>query len=214
MNRRFFRYSYLLLALTATIGLLTCPARVAARAPQTSQTLRNLLTARSGEHNANLRYLAFAQRADDEGYREVATLFRAAARAEEIHLMNHAAVIRAMGESLTGILEFPVVKSTRKNLLTAANRGEAFERDVMYPGFIKQADAEGNGEAARTFDLARKAEAQHFSLFADALVNLNNRREVSHAYYVCTVCGYTVSERAVDRCISCAREAEKYEEVS
>jgi hypothetical protein len=67
LKKRFFKYSYLLLALTATNSLLTCPARLAARASQTSQTLSNLQTAYSGERNANLRYLAFAQKADDQG---------------------------------------------------------------------------------------------------------------------------------------------------
>jgi rubrerythrin len=205
--------SYLLLGSTATMGLLTPPTALAARGPQSSQTLRNLQTAYSRERNANSRYLACAQKADDERYREVAGSFRAAARAEEIHLMNHGAVIRGMGAAPAGTLEFPVVKSTRETLLIAT-KGEAYECETMYPVFIELAEAEGNREAARTFDLARKAEVQHFNLFSNVLTALANGWSISGKYYVCTVCGYTVDEPVTDRCVSCASQAEKYETVS
>jgi rubrerythrin len=60
-------------------------------------TLENLQAAYNGESNAHSRYLAFAKQASLEGYGEVASLFRAAARAEEIHASNHAAVLRMLG---------------------------------------------------------------------------------------------------------------------
>ena len=204
---------YLFPAVLFTLAALTSTAKVAAGAPQASQTLRNLQVAYSGESNAHSRYLAFAQKADDEGYPQVAGLFRAAARAEEIHQMNHSAVIRGMGVVPAGIVEFPVVKSTRENLLTAIN-GEAYEQTTMYPAFIEQADAEGNREAARTFDLARKAEVQHFNLYTNVLSALANGWDISGTYHVCIVCGYTVDEPVIDQCISCASPAEKYEPVS
>lgn len=211
--RPLLRHRYLFPAILFTLAALICPTKVAAEPTQASQTLRNLQAAYSGENNAHSRYLAFAQKADEEGYAAVASLFRAAARAEEIHQMNHATVIRGMGAAPAGIVEFPVVKSTRENLVTAI-KGEAYEQETMYPAFIEQAEAEGNSEAARTFDLARKAEVQHFNLFTNAATALANGWDISDTYYVCTVCGYTVDVPVFDRCVSCASPAEKYEPVS
>lgn len=213
VNKPFFKYRYHLLALPLTVAMLALPGTTEAGQPGTRKTLPNLQTAYSGERNAHVRYVAFAQKADEEGYGEVASLFRAAARAEEIHQVNHATVIRGMHAAPRGIVEFPVVKSTRENLLTAA-KAEAYEREIMYPAFIEQAEAEHNWNATRTFDLARKAEVQHFNLFTNVLTSLENGWEISRTYYVCTVCGYTVDEPVSDHCISCARPAEKYEVVS
>ncbi|MHB8303849.1 MAG: rubrerythrin family protein [Acidobacteriaceae bacterium] len=92
----------------------------------------------NGESNAHVRYLAFAKQADGEGYGEAASLFRAAARAEEVHASNHAAVIKEMGATPKATIESPEVKSTRENL-EAAIKGETYERDIMYPAFLKQA---------------------------------------------------------------------------
>ncbi|HXJ96028.1 MAG TPA: ferritin family protein [Terriglobia bacterium] len=214
MKKPFCKYRYGLLALAFTFALLTLPAKVMAEEPQNSKTLLNLQTAYNGESNAHVRYLAFAQKADQEGYGQVASLFRAAARAEQIHLTNHAAVIRLMGAEPVAEINPPVVKSTRENLETAANKGEAYERDTMYPEFIEQANVEGNRDAVRTFDLARKAEAQHFNLFTQAVANLESMRGIGHTYYVCTVCGYTVSEPVTGNCVSCGSPAEKYEAVT
>ena len=214
MKRLFCKFSRHGLVLGSTAMLLVFAGASAAGQSLAGKTLPNLQTAYNGESNAQARYLAFAQKADQEGYGEVASLFRAAARAEQIHLTNHAAVIRQMGAEPMAAIEKPVVKSTRENLESAANKGEAYERDTMYPAFIQQANAGGNLDAVRTFDLARKAEAQHFKLFTAALANLENMRGSRHTYYVCTVCGYTVSEPVTGNCVSCASPAEKYEAVT
>jgi rubrerythrin len=201
-----------LIALALVIFALVIPAKSSSNA-EASKTLDNLQAAYNGESNAHARYLAFAERADEEGYGQVASLFRAAARAEQIHLTNHAAVIRKMGAEPQVRIESPVVKSTQENLASSANKGEAFERDTIYPEFIRQAEAEGNQDAAQTFDFARKAEAQHFRLFTEALNNINQMRGESRQYYVCTVCGYTTAELPSTSCISCLSPAEKYEAV-
>ena len=179
-----------------------------------SKTLANLQAAYDGENNAHARYLAFAERADAEGYDQVASLFRAAARAENIHLTNHAAVIRQMGAAPHVVIEMATVKSTKENLEASANKGEAYERDTMYPGFIKQAQAEDNGAAVQTFEFARTAEAQHIRLFTEALNNLDNMKSAGRTYYVCTVCGYTVEELPSGDCVSCSSPHEKYEGVN
>jgi rubrerythrin len=186
---------------------------VAAPGTQAGKTLENLQAAYNGESNAHARYLAFAKRADAEGYGQVASLFRAAARAEQIHLTNHTAVIRKMGAEPQANIEAPVVKSTWENLESAANKGEAYERDTMYPQFIKQASAEGNRDAVQTFQFAQTAEAQHFRLFTAALKSLDQMKGESATYFVCTVCGYTTDELPATNCTSCLSPREKYEAV-
>ena len=125
------RFAYSVLALT--LALIALPSGAAA--PTT--TLDNLQAGFNGESNAHSRYLAFAEKAGQEGYGEVASLFRAAAKAEEVHAANHAAVIKKMGGTAQAKIETPVVKSTKENL-EAAIKGESYERDTMYPEFLKQ----------------------------------------------------------------------------
>lgn len=88
-----------------------------------SATIKNLQAAYNGETNAHVRYLAFAQKADQEGYKQVAILFRAAAAAEAIHAANHGAVLREMGATPIAKIETPTVTTTKANL-EAAITGE------------------------------------------------------------------------------------------
>ncbi len=175
-------------------------------------TLNNLQTAFNGESNACARYAAFAIRADEEGFHRVASLFRAASRAEQIHAGNHAVVIRKMGATPAAHIERVEVKSTAENLKVAV-AGEEYERDVMYPGFIHQAEGERNAAAMRTFNYALEAETEHARLFADALRNLQKMKTKS-AYYVCATCGYTVEKLTFDRCPVCHHPRERFETVS
>lgn len=201
-----------------TIVALLCglgiAAPFAAGAPSTisAVTMSNLQAAFNGESNAHARYLTFAQQADEEGYAGAASLFRAAARAEEIHAGNHAAVIKSFGGVPKATLEDPVVKTTRENL-AAAIRGETYERDEMYPQFIRQAEAEANTEALRTLTFARAAEAEHAKLYAETLQNLEAMTE-SRVFYVCPVCGFTTADADVDFCPTDGTPKERFEQVS
>lgn len=177
-------------------------------------TLENLQTAFSGESNAHARYLAFAQKADEEGYASVASLFRAAARAEEIHAANHAAVIKKLGGTPQPNLENPVVKSTKENL-EAAEKGEVYERDQMYPAFLKKAREEKNTDAIQTFNFAKTAEAEHAKLYAADLKGLDGLKGVAKKdYFVCGTCGFTVTKIDFSKCPSCFSPKEKYETVA
>ena len=171
-----------------------------AKQPSTPETptLKNLQAAYNGESNAHVMYLAFANKADEEGYKDVATLFKAVARAEEIHRDNHAKVIQAMGATPKNNITTPDVKSTGDNLekavggnLSQAIKGESYERDTMYPIFIKQAKAESNQAAVQTFDYALAAETQHAQLYTEIKNNLNDWKQASRQFYVCTVSGET-----------------------
>lgn len=178
----------------------------------TSATLSNLQTAFQGESNAHARYVEFARKADAEGFEGVASLFRAAARAEEIHAANHAAVIRKMQAEPTAILDEVQVRSTRENLM-AAIEGETYERDVMYPEFIHVAQQEKNTPAIRTFNFALEAETEHARLYAEALATLKTIVPKTK-YFVCAICGYTAEKLEVDRCPVCNNPKEKFEIIS
>ncbi len=175
-----------------------------------ADTVKNLQAAFRGESNARQRYLAFAQKADVEEYSGVASLFRAAARAEEIHAANHAAVIRKFGGVPDVQLVEPAVRSTRENIEVAI-KGETYERDQMYPDFLRQAGG-GNAEAVRTFTLALAAETEHAKLFRNALDNLETFKK-ARVFFVCPVCGFTASEPDFDSCPSCATPRERFQQV-
>jgi rubrerythrin len=189
----------------STIFSLIVPAAVAtgtSAVSESTSTLDNLQAAFKGESNANARYLAFAGKANEEGYGEVASLFRAAAKAEEIHAHNHAAVIEKMGATPVLTLETAEVKTTRENLKMAIE-GEKYERDIMYPEFIEAAKSQNASAAVRTFTLAAKVEAVHAVLYQDALDNLEKRRGESHMYYVCPDCGNTLEQMNILKCLIC-----------
>src|SRR6516225_1409333 len=169
---------------------------------ESTSTLDNLETAFNGESNANARYLAFARRADEDGFGEVASLFRAAARAEEIHARNHGDVIRTMGATPARNLETIEVKTTCENL-KAAIAGEKYERDIMYPEFIEVAKRQNATAAVRTFTHALKVEAVHAVLYQHALDNLDKRTGKSHTYYVCPDCGNTLEQLNILKCLVC-----------
>ncbi len=201
-----------LLAVMA-LALAVSTALAADTSIKAGTTLENLQAAYNGESNAHARYLAFAQQADKEGYGKAASLFRAAAKAEEIHARNHAEVIKKMGGTPEAKIETPGVKSTKENL-EAAIKGETYERDVMYPAFLKVARADRNKDAIQTFNYAKTAEAEHAKLYAEALANLPQMKGAGQEYYVCTVCGYTTVKMDFSKCPSCFSPKHKYEKVS
>ena len=183
------------------------PAAGTANAPKS--TLDNLQAAFNGESNAHARYVEFAKKADAEGYGQVAALFRAAARAEEIHANNHANVIKKSGGTPTATIDKIDVKSTKENL-EAAIKGETYERDTMYPEFLKEVRATGKRDAVETFNMAKTAEAEHAKLYTAALNNLPKMKVKGVTYYVCTVCGYTTTKLDFNKCPSCFSPKDKY----
>ena len=119
----------------------------------------NLKIAFADESQTNIEYLAYAHKAIEEGFVEIAQLFREAAGAEVVHALNH---LKTMG----------VVKTTGENLKEAAE-GESLQIVSMYPKFIKEAEAEGRQEAAESFRLAFEREKHHRTMFQQALKKLN-----------------------------------------
>jgi rubrerythrin len=164
-----------------------------------SKSYDDLMAAFAGESQANRKYLAFAQKADQDGFTQVAKLFRAAAHAETVHAFNH---FKAAGE----------VKSTEENL-KAAIEGEHYENSEMYPAFIKDAEAEGETKALRSFNWANEVEKVHEMLYKDALETLGKTGE-AYDYYICPVCGYTHARTAPEKCPVCGALGSKFEKVS
>jgi rubrerythrin len=193
-----FEKTKLAIVLLLSFGL-TLPAAVNAAA-KLSKTLKNLQAAYNGESNAHAKYLEFAKQAEKEGYGKVASLFRAAAAAELIHRACEAKVIKKMGATPRADVKLPPVKSTKENLEESANKGEAYERDTMYPRFIRQARKDGSKEAAQCFEWARTAEAEHFNLFTAAARNLEEMKGGPEAYYVCDEGGYTMAKLDAAKC--------------
>jgi rubrerythrin len=162
-----------------------------------TKTDDNLKTAFAGESQANRKYLAFALKAEEEGFTQVAKLFKAAAEAETIHALNH---LRITGQ----------VKSTLENLGTAVS-GETFEFQKMYPGFIDTAKQEGKKQATWSFDMANKVEQVHAKLYQKAMDAVKNRKQLEEVdYYVCGVCGNTVEGSPPDVCPICGAPKEKF----
>ena len=200
------------LAAVVLIGGATLPA--APSDQPSEQTIKNLQAALNGERNAHARYLAFAQKADEEHYGEVASLFRAAAASEEIHGNNHEAVLQKAGITPEVKLEAPDVQSTAENL-QAAIKGENYEWQTMYPEFLTQAQQERYVPATVTFQEALGTEQEHARLYAHALKNLDQLKGSSaRTYYVCGVCGFTTDELNFERCPNCLQPKERYSPVS
>jgi len=196
----------LVVALLLSLGL-ALPV-VANGAGKSSKTLKNLQAAYNGESNAHAKYLEFAKQAEKEGYGKVASLFRAAAAAEQIHRACEAKVIKAMGATPSAEVKLPPIKSTKRNLEESANKGEAYERDTMYPQFIRQARRDRSKGAVQCFEWAQRAEAEHFNLFTAAAHNLEQMKGDPETYYVCDEGGYTMAKLDAAKC-----PGGKYQEV-
>lgn len=159
----------------------------------------DLMAAFAGESQANRKYLAFAKKADEDGFAQIAHLFRAVAAAETVHAHNH---LRAAGE----------VKSTEENLKTAI-AGEHYENSEMYPAFIKDAEADGDKKAMRSFNFANEVEKIHEELYKAALETLGKPGE-TYDFYICPICGFTHARTAPEICPICGCPGIKFEKIS
>ena len=152
----------------------------------------------AGEAKAHRQLLAFARKAEEEGYPQVAKLFRAIS-AEGVHADNH---LRLLGEA--------VVRDTQANL------GFSFETEktvsgVYYPQFIKEAEEEGNRAAALSFSQARDVEEGHAKLYEKALRRL--LRDEDADYYVCRVCGYVSNGVLPEVCPICGAKKDLFHRI-
>ena len=142
----------------------------------------------------------FADKAEEEGYPQVARLFRAAAEAETVHARNHLEVMGGVG-------------TTMGNLETAV-QGESYEFTTMYPEFIEHAKSDKNQRAEVSFTHANAVEKIHHELYQKALEGLKKGQQFKdEPYFVCQVCGNTVGGEAPDRCPICGAPKNKFRRV-
>ena len=129
-----------------------------------SKTEQNLKEAFAAESQANRRYLYFAQKADIEGYSDIASVFRSTAEGETGHAHGHLEFLEEVGDPTTG----EPIGPTHDNL-RAAIAGETHEFTDMYPGMARSARDEGFDEIADWFETLAKAERSHAGRFQKAL---------------------------------------------
>lgn len=175
-------------------------------------TYDNLKAAIIGETTASAKYTAFAARAREEGYPQIALLFEATAKAEDVHTRNHKAVLKQLGLKMKPFTPKFELKSTRENLLNAI-KGESYEVDTMYPDFMKTAMKDRIDPAISTFSMALHAEMAHKKFFTTALQAFDAKTvtQLPFEYYVCSKCGNTFSGETVGaRCPLCGTHREKF----
>ncbi len=133
-----------------------------------SKTEENLKEAFAGESQANRRYLYFAQKADVEGYPDVAALFRSVAEGETGHAFGHFDHLAAVGDPVTGVTVGPTADN-----LKSAIEGETYEYTEMYPGFARTARDEGFDQIAEWFETLARAEKSHAGRFTQGLESIS-----------------------------------------
>jgi rubrerythrin len=177
------------------------------------KTIENLKAAYNGESTASTKYASFAAKAKAEGYDTIAVMFEATSKSESIHAANHLKVLEKLGVKIDAphIGQFEV-KSTAENLEDAI-KGEGYEIDTMYPGFIDEAKAENSNDAVKSFTWAINTEKKHKAFYQNALDAINAGGEIGLpvSWEVCPVCGNTYDAAAVpEACDFCMTPREKF----
>jgi rubrerythrin len=159
----------------------------------------NLKQAFSGESQAHMRYLIFADQAEKEGKVNLARLFRAIAYAEQVHATNH---YRELGE----------IKDSSGNLQTCID-GETYEVEEMYPAYKKVAELQGEEGAVRSTHYALEAEKIHAEMYKQAKEKAKEGKDVAMgSVYICPVCGYTVEKDSPEKCPICSAPRRMFRE--
>lgn len=193
----------------AIIGLM---ALAGCNSPKPTKTIENLKAGIKGETTASAKYVAFAQKAREEGLDTIAKLFDAASKAESIHAANHTKVLEELGEKMEAFTPEFEVKTTAENL-QAAMDGESYEASTMYPQFLADAAAEKVEKAAKSYTWASDTEKKHQQFYQNALqaLNANAENTLPFEYAVCPVCGNTYDKAAMDeKCAFCQTSKDKF----
>jgi len=162
-----------------------------------AMTEESLKAAFAGESQAAEKYMVFAEQADEEGFPNIAKLFRAISFAETRHARNHLRVMKG-------------INSTVDNLATAF-AGESFEIDEMYPAYGEIAKAQKNVQASRSIRYAVKAEMDHKWMYSEAHEKAVDGKDIAaQPVSVCLICGHTVIGDVPDKCPVCAAPKDQY----
>ncbi len=163
-------------------------------------TEANLKEAFTGESQANRKYSVFAEQAENDGFKNVARLYRAASEAEAIHARKMVRVLGGIGTTLDNL---------KKSV-----EGETHEFKSMYPSFIKEAEGEKKSEAVTAFTYAMKAEEVHADLYKRALDAVQGKRDLNVAKIsICPVCGNIFFGEPPEKCPICSIFRKKFLEI-
>ena len=162
-----------------------------------AMTEESLKAAFAGESQAAEKYLVYAEQADEEGFPNVAKLFRAISFAETRHARNHLRTMKGIHATADS--------------LKAAFEGESFEIDEMYPAYQEIAKVQENTQAGRSIRYARKAEMDHKWMYAQSRETVLTGKDIEDKpVSVCLICGHTVIGDLPDKCPVCAAAKEYY----
>jgi rubrerythrin len=179
---------------------------------KTVKTVENLKAAITGESTASAKYAAFATKAKEEGFIQISKMFEATSKAENIHAENHKKALEDLGEKFDVKLDAFEVKTTKENL-EGSIKGESYEFETMYPGFITQAETDQAEKATKSFKWALDTEKKHKALYAKALDALNAKKDktLPSEYFVCPKCGFTYDKKdVIENCEICDTEKAKF----
>jgi rubrerythrin len=164
-------------------------------------TIDNAKEAFAGESQANRKYQTFSDKAAEEGFKNVAVLYKAASEAEAIHAKKLLKVLSAIG-------------STDKNLEASVD-GETHEYTTMYPEFIRAAEAEKRSDAVLAFTYAMKAEEVHAGLYKKALAAVKAGKDLGREkVFLCPVCGNIEIGKVPDKCPICGVFGKQFREIT
>ena len=162
-------------------------------------TVENLKEAFAGESQANQKYRAFAKKAEQDGFKNIAKLFRTTAEAERIHAEGHLKALE-------------MIASTAENLQGAID-GETYEFTKMYPPMLDEAQGEGH-KAKTMFKFALDAEAVHADIYKKALEAVKSGKDLDVSdFYLCPVCGYIELGKAPEKCPVCGAKGAVFTQV-
>ncbi|EEG77941.1 rubrerythrin family protein [Dethiobacter alkaliphilus] len=163
------------------------------------KTLENLMNAFAGESQANRKYLAFAIKAEKEGYNNIGRIFRAIAEAETIHALKHLEVAGKVGSTLENLEE--------------AVQGEHYEYSTMYPEFIETAKEENQQKALKSFEYANEAEKVHGKTFSNLKAEVSEGKDIAEQEVsLCPICGWVGMGTPPERCPICNTPAKMFKE--
>ena len=175
-------------------------------------TAANLRSAHGGESMAHMRYKVWGKKAEEDGFPNVARLFRAIAYAEEVHGSNHFTELKdEAGDFLVASGAGFGLGSTSENLQGAID-GENFEVTEMYPTYLETAKLQGEKGARLSFHYALSAEKIHAQMYTEAKKSVDEGKDIELGpVQVCEVCGYTHEGDIPDKCPVCGATKDKFQ---
>jgi rubrerythrin len=170
--------------------------------PMTSENLRS---AYGGESMAHMRYMIWADKAEKDGFPNVARLFRAVSFAEQAHATGHFNVMKDVAGGFSVVAGGGFGIGTTSQNLQGAIDGESFEIAEMYPAYLAVAEAQGESAAHRSMTRAIDAEKIHAAMYTTAKKAVDAGKDAAFGpIQICPVCGHTIDGEAPDKCPVCA----------